>query len=141
MADQRSNEAVVLLREVIKYYRTLEQTSPEQFLPLLGLGLNQLATLYVAQDKLAEASAAFEEQLALHRKLALKDPANNLLDVADTLMNLAALNQANQQNDEARKKLLEAQGIYQRLKHSEAQTFDTELRKIETLLAQLAKNK
>jgi tetratricopeptide (TPR) repeat protein len=141
MADKRNNEAVPLLNEAIKHYRTLVQTTPEPFLPLLGLGLNQLATLYVEQAKLTDATTTFQEQLAIHRKLAVKDPANHLLDVADTLVNLATLHQANRQNDEARKALLEAQGIYQNLKKTTAQAFEPELRKIDTLLAQLGKNK
>ncbi len=141
MADKRNNEALPLLSEATKHYRTLAQTEPERFLPLLGLGLNQLASLYVEQAKLADAALAFQEELAVHRKLAVKDPANNMLDVADTLVNQASLQQANRQSDEARKALLEAQGIYQKLKQTTAQAFEPELRKIDTLLAQLGKNK
>lgn len=141
MADKRNNEALPLVNEAIKHYRTLAQTEPERYLPLMGLGLNQLATLYVEQAKLADAARAFQEELAIHRKLALKDPANNMVDVADTLVNLATVNQANHQVDDARKELLEAQGIYQNLKHTTAQGFESELRKIDTLLAQLTKTK
>jgi Tfp pilus assembly protein PilF len=141
MLLKRSHEALPLLSEAIKHYRSLAQTAPERFLPPLGLGLNQLATLYVEQAKLADATLAFQEELAVHRKLAAKDPANNLLDVADTLVNLAGLHLANRQTDDARKALLEAQGIYQNFKQSTAQGFAPELRKIDTLLAQLREEK
>jgi tetratricopeptide (TPR) repeat protein len=77
--------------------------------------LNNLGILYRANQRFAEAEAAFDEALTIRRQLAQQNPSAYLPNVATTLNNLANLYQTNQRFAEAEAAYEEALTVYRQL--------------------------
>ncbi|WP_212748612.1 tetratricopeptide repeat protein, partial [Spirosoma lacussanchae] len=100
------------LDAVAWYERALRLSSDES---QRATTLNNLAVLYRANQRFAEAEAAYDEALSIRRQLAQQSPAAYLPNVATTLNNLAILYRANQRFAEAEAAYDEALSLYRQL--------------------------
>ena len=80
----------------------------------IALTLNNLGVLHSDQNRMEEARKAYEEALAICRKLAASNPDTYLPDLAMTLNNIGILHSSQNRTEEAWKAYQEALAIYRR---------------------------
>src|SRR5215813_11434126 len=85
--------------------------------------LNNLANLQADKKEFPAAEKAYNEALAIRRRLAETNPQTYLPDVAATLNNLAILQKAKNEFPAAEKAYNEALAIYRRLAETNPQTY------------------
>lgn len=101
--------------EALKIRRELARKNPDLFLPNVAQTLNNLGTLYSAQNRIEEARRTFDDALTIYRRLARTNPNIFLPDVAHMLNNLGFLHRDQNQIEEAHQAFSEALTLYREL--------------------------